>query len=39
MILLREFLTLTQWLALVCVVAASVCAARTSKPPAEPVAI
>ncbi len=37
MILLREFLSWSQWLALVCVVAASVGAARTSRPRAEPI--
>jgi inner membrane transporter RhtA len=39
MLLLREFLSWTQWLALVCVVVASVGATRTSGPPAEPLAI
>lgn len=33
LVVLRELLTLTQWLALVCVVAASVGATRTSPPP------
>ena len=33
LIVLHELLTLTQWLALVCVVAASVGATRTSPPP------
>ncbi len=35
MIVLREWLTLTQWLALVCVVTASVGATRTSPPPRD----
>jgi inner membrane transporter RhtA len=35
MIVLRESLTLTQWLALVCVVTASVGATRTSPPPRD----
>jgi inner membrane transporter RhtA len=39
MILLREFLTWIQWLALVCVVAASVGATRSNRTPAEPTAI
>lgn len=39
MVLLREFLTWSQWLALVCVVSASVGATRSSQPPAEPTAI
>jgi inner membrane transporter RhtA len=39
MILLREFLTWSQWLALVCVVAASVGATRSNRVPAEPTAI
>ncbi len=39
MILLREFLTWTQWLALACVVSASVGATRSNRPPAEPAAI
>jgi inner membrane transporter RhtA len=34
-IVLREWLTFTQWLALVCVVAASVGATRTSPPPLD----
>lgn len=38
MILLAEFLSWSQWLALVCVVAASVGAARTARPQAEAVA-
>ena len=38
-ILLAEFLSWAQWLALVCVVIASVGATRTAKPPAEPTAI
>jgi inner membrane transporter RhtA len=38
MILLSEFLSASQWLAMVCVVAASVGATKTSRPPAEPVA-
>jgi inner membrane transporter RhtA len=38
MILLSEFLSPSQWLAMVCVVAASVGATKTSRPPAEPVA-
>jgi inner membrane transporter RhtA len=38
MILLSEFLSSSQWLAMVCVVAASVGATKTSRPPAEPVA-
>jgi inner membrane transporter RhtA len=36
MLLLAEFLQWTQWLALVCVVLASVGATRTSRPSAEP---
>jgi inner membrane transporter RhtA len=39
MILLAEFLRWTQWLALVCVVVASVGATRSARPPAEPTAI
>jgi inner membrane transporter RhtA len=39
MILLAEFLNVTQWLALACVVIASAGATRMSKPPAEPTAI
>lgn len=39
MLLLREFLSLTQWLALGCVVAASVGATRSSRVPAEPAAL
>ncbi len=39
MILLREFLSWSQWLALVCVVSASVGATRTNRTPAEPTAI
>ena len=40
MILLGEFLSLTQWLAAVsCAVLASVGATRTARPPAEPAAI
>jgi inner membrane transporter RhtA len=39
MILLAEFLNVTQWLALACVVIASAGATRISKPPAEPTAI
>ena len=35
MIVLREWLTFTQWLALVCVVGASVGATRTSPPPLD----
>jgi inner membrane transporter RhtA len=35
LIVLREWLTLTQWLALVCVVVASVGATRTSPPPRD----
>jgi inner membrane transporter RhtA len=38
MLLLAEFLSWSQWLALVCVVVASVGATRTSRPQAEPVA-
>lgn len=38
MILLSEFLSLPQWLALVCVVAASVGATRSARPRVEPVA-
>jgi inner membrane transporter RhtA len=37
MVLLREFLSWTQWLAMACVVAASVGATRTSVAPPEPV--
>ena len=36
MVLLAEFLRWTQWLALVCVVLASVCATRGTRPEAEP---
>ena len=39
MIVLGEFLTVTQWLAMACVVIASIGATRTSQPPQEPVAI
>jgi inner membrane transporter RhtA len=39
MILLREFLSWSQWLALACVVSASVGATRTNQTPAEPTAI
>ena len=39
MILLAEFLRWTQWLALICVVLASVGATRSARPPAEPTAI
>jgi inner membrane transporter RhtA len=39
MILLREFLSWTQWLALGCVVSASVGATRSYRPPAEPTAL
>jgi inner membrane transporter RhtA len=39
MIVLGEFLTLTQWLAMACVVNASIGATRTSQRPEEPVAI
>jgi inner membrane transporter RhtA len=39
MILLREFLSWAQWLALVCVVSASVGATRSNRTPAEPTAI
>ena len=39
MVLLREFLSWTQWLALVCVVSASVGATRSNRAPAEPTAI
>lgn len=39
MVVLREFLTLVQWLALGCVVMASVGATRSSRTPAEPTAI
>lgn len=38
MILLSEFLSLPQWLALVCVVGASAGATRSARPQAEPVA-
>ncbi|GAA2107216.1 EamA family transporter [Microlunatus panaciterrae] len=37
MMLLSEFLTWTQWVALACVVAASVGATRSSRPQAEPI--
>ena len=37
LVVLREWLTFTQWLALVCVVVASVGATRTSPPPTEPI--
>lgn len=39
MILLGEFLTFVQWIAMACVVIASIGATRTSEPPQEPVAI
>lgn len=39
MVLLREFLTAAQWLAMACVIMASVGATRSSPPPAEPTAI
>jgi inner membrane transporter RhtA len=39
MIVLGEFLTVIQWLAMACVVIASIGATRTSQPPQEPVAI
>jgi inner membrane transporter RhtA len=39
MIVLGEFLTLIQWLAMACVVIASIGATRTSQAPEEPVAI
>jgi inner membrane transporter RhtA len=39
MIVLGEFLTPIQWLAMACVVIASIGATRTSQPPQEPVAI
>jgi inner membrane transporter RhtA len=39
MIVLGEFLTPIQWLAMACVVMASIGATRTSQPPQEPVAI
>jgi inner membrane transporter RhtA len=39
MILLAEFLRWTQWLAVGCVVLASVGATRSARPPAEPAAI
>ena len=39
MILLGEFLSWTQWLAVGCVVLASVGATRSARPPAEPAAI
>jgi inner membrane transporter RhtA len=39
MIVLGEFLTLIQWLAMACVVIASIGATRTAQPPDEPVAI
>lgn len=39
MIVLGEFLTLIQWLAMACVVIASIGATRTSQPPQEPAAI
>ena len=39
MILLSEFLSWTQWLAVACVVLASVGATRSARPPAEPIAI
>ncbi len=39
MILLREFLSGWQWLAMACVVAASVGASRAARPPAEPLAV
>jgi inner membrane transporter RhtA len=39
MIVLGEFLTLIQWLAMACVVIASIGATRSSQPPQEPVAI
>jgi inner membrane transporter RhtA len=39
MILLGEFLSLVQWLAMACVMIASIGATRTSGPPQEPVAI
>ncbi|HET9649095.1 MAG TPA: EamA family transporter [Microlunatus sp.] len=39
MILLREFLSWSQWVAMACVVSASVGATRTSQRPAEPTAI
>jgi inner membrane transporter RhtA len=39
MILLREFLSWSQWLALACVVSASVGATRSNRAPAEPTAI
>ena len=36
MIVLGEFLTVTQWLAMACVVIASIGATRTSQPPLQP---
>jgi len=39
MVLLGEYLTGPQWLALACVVSASVGASRSNRPPAEPTAI